>query len=325
MFYTVEDLVSDAKRSEFFPISQGTFADPDDFIALASDELQIKLAPTILSARQDFFLTTKQVALKSGLNHYALPERAMGNSFKALWFVPNSADLSNRVEIRKVQSHNFGSYPGTGGQPSAFYMQGDEVVLLPTPQNLSGTEILLFDYFERPNKLVPTTQCAKITGVATALGVTTFTVDTDLTGSLPVGTPLDFVSHVSPFRLWAKDVPVTAITATTIAVSSALISDETGTLEPVLSDYICLAQTTNTPMVPQEFRPILAEMLCYRVLKALGAMTHLQACAANIQDMTRNALHLISNRVEDQIDVVYDRYSILNSLSPSGASGAGFR
>lgn len=321
MFYTVEDLISDAKRSEFFPISQGTFSDPDDFVALADDELKIKLAPIILSARQDFFLTSKAVMLKNGLNHYALPERAMGNSFKTLWYLPNAADPSNRVELVKMQTHNPGVSGGGGGMPSGYYLQGDEVIMVPTPQGLSGVEAILFDYFERPSKLVPTTQCAKITALATAAGQTTFTVDTDITSLFTVGALIDIVSHVSPFHCWAKDVPVVAVTANTLTVAASLIQDETGTIEPVLLDYICAAQTTNTPMIPQEFRPILAEMLCFRVLKALGANTHLQACASNIKDMVQNALNLISNRVEDQVDVVYDRYGILNALSPSSFSG----
>lgn len=314
MFYTTDDLVAAAKRSEFFPVSQSTFTDPDDLIAFANEEMMMKVVPLILSEREDYFLTTLTRGLVSSVNHYALPERAIGNNFKDIFYLPNKTDLTNKYTLSKIQVHELSYGFNSQTVPARFHLQGDEVVIVPTPTSLSGTEGILFYYFQRPSKLVSVSSCAKITGVSSAAGTTTFTVNTDLTGSISVGTNVDFLSGKSPFRNWATDVPVTAITATTIAVATANVQDESGAVEPISGDYISLAQQACIPMIPQEFHPILSELVCYRAMKALGATEHLQVLAANIKDMMQNALKLMSNRVESEVDVVYDRDSILNTM-----------
>jgi hypothetical protein len=91
-------------------------------------------------------------------------------------------------------------------------------------------------------------------------------------------------------------------------------------IEPIAGDYLCPAQFSNIPMMPQEFRPILAELICYRALKALGALNKLQACADYIKDMISGGDTLIESRVEDQVEVVYDRFGLLNTVGVFGYS-----
>lgn len=314
MRYLTEDLITAAKHSEFFPTGQTTFTDqsPDDMLLrYANEELQTKLLPLLISARADYFAAVSQVTLKNNLNHYAFPERAAGNVLKDIFYCPDSSQVTTRWTIPRFDVHDLGSRSSITGMPSGFYIQGDEVILTPTPSGMSGVQVLLMHYFMRPNELVMTSDCAKITGSATSGDNTVFSVDTDLTGSLSVGDKLDFISGTSPFRPWSIDVPVVAIDATSITVLSAQVTDESGALEPVKGDYISPAQTANVPMIPQEFHPILSEMIAYRALKALGTTTHLQACAQNIKDMIQGAMKLINNRIEGEPEVVYDSSGFL--------------
>lgn len=329
MFYKTEDIVAAAKRSEFFPTGQSTFADPDDLVAFANEEMQIKLVPLMLSAREDYFLAPpKYVPLKNSLDHYAIPERAIGNDFKDIFWVPKAflpgtttVDQTNsvvRTPLPKQQVHDARSYIGANGMPSGFYMRGDEAVLVPVPSGLSGTEALAFYYFMRPNRLTPTSNCAKITAISTASGVTTCTVDTDLTSAgtatlqLASGALVDIISATSPFRPRAIDVTIQTISSTQFTFTATDIQDESGTTTPVVGDYICTAQTTNIPFFPQELHPILSEMICFRALKALGLLPKMQACAQNIKDMLQGTLHMISNRVESEPDVVFDSAGFLS-------------
>lgn len=319
MFYFTEGLISSAKRSEFFPTGQVTFTDPDDLIAFANEEMMTKMVPHLMSVRQDIFLKYKISYIQNLLAHYAFPERAIGNAFKDVFYLPQASnpllasELATRCGLTKRQIHDIRNGSQSGGRPFSFSLQGDELVLDPVPNSTVGA--LLFYYYQRPNELVSVTNCAKITGLSSSLGITTFTVDTDLTGSLSVGSKADFISVTSPFLLWAQDVAITTITATTIAVTSTNVMDETSTVQPAIGDYICPAQKTCIPQIPCEFHPILAEMICYRALKAMGRQNQMQACVANITQMLKGAFTLVSNRVEAEVDVIYDDNSLLNSIS----------
>jgi hypothetical protein len=320
MSFLIEDIITAAKRSEFFPTSQATFSDPDDLIAFANEEFRTKLMPAMMAVRQEYFGASEVVSLRSGVKRYGIPERAIGNALKAVWYVSDTSDLETRKILKKKNKIEMGSLGNSLGDPAAFYVEGDEIVLDGVPSGINAQGVL-FDYYERPSLLVPTTSCAKITAVSSLAGTTTLTVDTDLTSTLSAGSLVDFLSAKSPYKLWSKDIAITVITSTTIAVATSDLQDESGAVEPQTSDYICPAQQTNIPMIPQEFHPILAEMICYRALKALGATQKLQTVEGNIQAMLQMALNLMANRVEAEVDVVYDGNGFLSAVGNYGAFG----
>lgn len=312
MKYLTEDLVSAVKRNALVPTGQTTFTDPDDFISFANEQLQTKLAPTILSARQDFFLANRYSTIVANVDHYPIPERAIGNALKDVFYVPDVTNPSVRYPLPPIQVHDSYRYGSTSGSaPVGFGLEGDEVVIYPKPTTATGS--LQFYYFQRPSDLVSTSSCAKITAISSVGGVTTFTVDTDLTASLSVGSIVDFLSTKSPFLLWSTDVAITAITATTIAVTQTAVEGQDGAVAPIVGDYICPAQKANIPMVPQEFHPILGNMVAAMVMKALGAIQNLQMVNQDIADSLKSAFDLIANRVESEPDVIYDSKGILSN------------
>jgi hypothetical protein len=316
MFFKTEDLISSSKRSEFFPTGQTTFVDPDDLIAFANEEMATKLVPAIMTIRQDFFLESKQVSIQASLQTYSVPERAIGNAFKDLLYQASATDSSYRYPLAKTNPHDVGLWNQSDSNPGAYFLQGDQVYLVNKPPQSVGA--LVFFYYARPNKLISTSSAAKITAVSSASGTTTLTVDTDLTGSLTTGALIDFLSSKSPFRLWAEDVAITSISTTQIQVATSALQDGAGNVTPVVGDYICPAQSANIPMIPSEFHPILAEMICYRALKALGHTTQMQVCQAHINEMLQGAFKLIAQRVEQEVDVVFERNGILGAVGMSG-------
>lgn len=319
MRYLTEDIISSIQLSGFIPVSDNTFS-TSDFIFLMNEEFQNKIVPHIMSIRENYFLTSKYVSVTGNLPRYSIPERAIGNALKDVMWVPLAGDLQNAYPIPKGDPHTTAGWSGSAGSPSVFHMEGDEIVLVPTPTS-SGSYILFY-YYRRPSQIVATTSCSKITAVSTVSGNTTFTVNTDLTGSLSVGSLVDINSAKSPFFSWADDVAITGITASTIIVSATDIDNAVGTVLPVVGDYIAAAGTTNIPQIPQEFHVILAEMVTARCLKSLGAVQNYSVVQANIKDLLAASFKLIANRVEDEVDVVFERNSILNAIQGSGYSSA---
>ena len=287
----IESLVASAKLRSFAPTSQNTFQ-TSDVISIANEEMSLKLVGDIFTLREDFFLTSKDVALTAGVDRVSIPKRAIGNTFKSLWYV----DGTVRHEITSANETDVASFSGSTGIPGKFHIEGDEVVLLPTPSSTTG--YVRFRYYAKPNELVETSECAKITAVSSASGTTTFTVDTDLSGSLSVGSYVDFVSSKSPYLLWADEVAITAVSATQIQVATTGVDDGSGAVEPQINDYICANGYSNIPMIPVEFHPVLAQMVAVRMLAGLGDLEKWQAAKAELKEMRDESTSLIKNRVE---------------------------
>lgn len=323
MRYLTEDLVSALKRTCLPPTGQTTFTDPDDFISLFNEEMELKLVPKIMSVRQDYFLTYQLVTLLDKVNHYAVPERSIGNTLKDIFYVPDVTNLEYRFPLARGDVHSSINWNSSGFPPVEFFHRGDEVQVRPPPTNPTGS--LMLWYQMRPNKLVSTSSCAKVTAVSTVSGTTTFTVDTDLTASLAVGALLDPISGKSPFRARYIDVAITAITSTTIAVAATSVQDEGGNTTVVVGDYLCPAQQTCIPMIPQEFHPILSEMGARRVMKALGATQNYAVLKGEVDILIADALGVIANRTESEPELLYDQNSLVNSMGGMGPSVLWYR
>lgn len=293
MAFLVEDLIESVKDRSFAPISQSTFQDAD-ILRILNEELSLGLVSKIQKQREDFFITRSSTALVGGKDHYLIPKRAVGNALKALFINDTGGNLRllTRREIDRIAE-----YTTTPGESSEFYFEGDQIVLVHPPAT-GGTSSLLFVYSRRPNKLVLTDTCAQIVSVASLSGTTTFTVDTDLTATLSIGDTVDFLRQDSPFALWAEEVAITAITASTIAVLTTGVDDVDGSVEPGADDYICPAGFSNIPMIPEEFHPVLAEMGACRMLRSMGDLNKFQTSAAILNQMMSEALDLIKNRAE---------------------------
>jgi hypothetical protein len=292
MSFFVEDLNQSAKLRSLAPISQSTFQ-PSDLVAIANDELRLKLVADIMSVREDFFLTSKTVAIVGGIDHYALPKRAIGNTLKALFYVGSGGE---KYELERAEIDRVAEYATLNGMPEKFYFEGDEVVIMPMPSASVGS--LQFCYFAKPSQLIETESCAKITAISSAGGTTTFTVDTDLTADLAIGDKVDLLSVVSPFLLWAEEVALAAISSTQMQCATADISDAAGVVEPQVNDYICPTGFANIPMIPVEFHGVLAQMQAVRMLAGLGDLNKWNAAKSELKEMRTEAIRLIKNRVE---------------------------
>jgi hypothetical protein len=289
-----EDLFEEAKNRSFAPISQQTFT-TEKLKTIANAELSLKLVKDIFGVREDFFEATKDVALPAGTARVAIPKRAIASTFRSIWYV-SGGEIQH--ELDRGDDSDFSRYAGQTGTPERFVLVGDEVYLLPRPADSNGS--IRFFYYARPNKLIETSSCAKITGITTVGDTTTLDVDTDLTESLEVGDEIDFLASTSPFMLWAEEVEVLAISSTQIQVAKADIVDEVSTVEPRVDDYICPTGYSNIPMVPIEFHPVLAQMVAARMLAALGMNDKLALAKGELKELRDEAKGLIKNRVESK-------------------------
>lgn len=289
--FLVEDLIESAKDRSFAPISQSTFQDAD-ILRIANEE-QLRVAAQIIRVREDFFYARATQTMTAGKDHYLVPKLASGNALKALFWVDSAG---NKRLLQRRDIDRIGEYSTGRGDSECFYFEGDEVVLMNPP---SGGDSLLFVFSRRPNRLILTEDCAKITSVSSGAGTSTFTVNTDLSADLSTSDEVDFIRATSPFTVWAEEVAITAITASTIAVATTDVVDVDGsTVEPAATDYIAPAGYTNIPMLPIEFHPVLAQRVACRMLSSLGDLNKLGAAKMELKEIEDDALAIIKNRAE---------------------------
>lgn len=307
MSFLSEDLITSIKNRSFVPVSQDTFTE-DDILLIASEEMKLGIVADIMKTRQDFFLTSKQTTVTAGIDRYGVPAGAIGNALKNLFLLDSAG---GRKKLSLLDIDNSPAFNGSSGEPQYYYFEGDEVILLPSPSTGYSLE---FMYFRSPSQLALTETCAKITVVSTVAGVTTLTVDTDLTADLSIGDEVDFLSAKSPFLLWADEVTIVAISSTQIQVASTDIDDAGGTVQPQVGDYICPTGTANIPMIPPEWHPVLAQSTAVRLLMGLGDNDKFQLATQRLDRERAAALTLIKNRVESSPERITQRNGILTAF-----------
>ncbi len=308
MSFLIEDILESVKSRSFVPISQTTFQDAD-LLLILDEELKLKLVADLLSVREDFFLYRKTVSIVANKQLYFIPTRAIGNALKAVFFVDSSG---NHRLLTRRDIDDLPDFSGATGEPAHFYFEGDQIGLFPYPSIASGS--LLFVYARKPNQLKLTSECTKITAVSSLAGTTTFTVNTDLTATLIVGSLVDFIKGTSPFGLWNDAIAITGITSTTIDVLTTDVDDVDGSVVPVAGDYICPSGYANIAMIPEEFHPVLAQMGAVRLLAALGHMEKWQTAKAELGELRKEALKLVKNRAESAPDKVYKKNPLLSAF-----------
>lgn len=310
-FYFTDDLVSALKRYSYFPEAQQTLQS-SDLISILNDELTLNLAAELMKVRINHFLTSKTVSTTANVPRIVIPERAIGSTIKNIYLVDGAGGRTPIVygDVDVLEGAAAGA-----ASPTDFLFSGDEIILVPTPSGVSNLEIW---FYRMLSKLVLTASCAKITAVSSLAGTTTFTVNTDLTGSLSIGDKVDFVSGKSPFLSWADDVTITAISATQIQVATTDVDDESGAVEPIANDYICPAGTSCIPQIPRELHPVLVQMGVVSMMQPIAHLPKYQLAKDRLERMRDSAFKLIVHRVEMQPELLVDNESP-NALAGSGA------
>lgn len=303
MFFTTDQIIESAKIRILSPEGQSTFQD-SDFVRFINEEFQLKLVPDMITLREDYFLKNKLSAVTQNLENYTMPERAIGNTLKDLFYIDSG---NNRFQCQRI---NIKVIPRTGLSsvyPFQFLIQADQVQLHPTPNATSG--YLQMWYYQRPNELVLSSECGQITNIAVDTpisGQITYTVNADISSYAT----LDFLSGQSPFQLWSTDVTPVSATASTVVVTATDVQNSAGENMPVVGDWICNQQTACIPMIPQDFHPLLAEMAAGRIVQALGHNEKLEAINNNIKEIRLNLFNTLSNRVEQNAEAILNPFGI---------------
>lgn len=171
---TSDQLVESVKLNIMFPIAQNTFT-PNDILNFANKELITSQVPEMLKFHEEFFVRQTEVPLQSFQSRYNIPERAIGLRLRDFLYRDSSYNLTEMTRITGDEDYfEYGS--GSGTPPYKYKLVNDEVQLIPHVGELVDSGYLVFDYFLRPNQLVPVARAAIITNFLQSITVTTANV-----------------------------------------------------------------------------------------------------------------------------------------------------
>ena len=125
---TADRLLAGVKRRIVIPASQSLLLDAD-ILAMADDEIKASMVPLLTAARQDYFVTSVNVATVADQESYAVPYRAVGRGLRDLKIV-DSAGLVRDVGLVTIEDAHRAI---DSSSVSGFFFKGDSVVLVPAP------------------------------------------------------------------------------------------------------------------------------------------------------------------------------------------------
>lgn len=299
----VSNLISSLKRRASIPTRQNLFNE-EDFLAFLTEEMQTEILPTIIRAREDFYLTYKDftvVPLNTpgspgfGLDEFGLLpfggsspitwgqilNRSIGTRIKDLHLISQNGQTSGHIP--RITLEDISSGAGVNG----FYYQGNTIVFYPA-SNYNGKMIRVW-YYRLPNRLTLSQNCARVQFV----NVTdkTITIDAIPNSSWNVNTSLDIIQGYQGFESVLDDALITNITGNVLELS--VISEGISAGDWVsVSGEACVAQ------IPEVAYPLLSQLGSIKFLEAFGRQQEMAAAQVKYNEMKNQFQNMLQPRVE---------------------------
>lgn len=279
--YTSDVLVAQIKLRGMIPSSDNTLTTAN-YLTFINDEMQSTIVPLLMSTREEFYAANVDTSISASTSTYAIPERAIGAKLRDVQILSGS----EYVPLTRLEPHTlpYGASSSTG-TPEGYYLEGNNVILYPTPA-ASGT--LRLRIFRRPNRVVTTAEVATVTGVS---GVTV-TISSSPSAFPTTSTSYDFIESTGPAFTWLAVDQSATRSSTTLTFSSSAAA--TGL---AVGDFVALAGETSVPQLPIDLHPLLAERCVVRALEALGdpkAAVHEKTA----DRLMKSAMTMLTPRVE---------------------------
>jgi hypothetical protein len=288
--YTVEDIITSAKRRADMPTATG-FITQAEMVSICDEELQTYVVPLITSQREDYFVAHYDVALTANVIAYRLPTRAVGQALLDVWRISPTSELLPFPRLSRGDLAN---------APRGFYLDGNVLMLGIENPALVGElgPALRMSYYQRPNTLVATSAVAVAQVVNP--GTKTITTAGAVPGTFSGASTFDIIRGRPGFENLGVDLTASA-GGSSVVFSAALPGDT------AVGDVIAIAGQSNIPQIPDALHPLLAQRVALKLLESKGDNENAKTCADVLRRMEADAVKLISPRVANKAEVIVNR------------------
>lgn len=222
-YLTSSTLVEAVKRDIAIPFNQLTYTD-EDILAFANTELFSAQMPTVLQYHEEFYVYEQEVTIVANKSRYPIPSRAIGMKLRDLWYKDQQGNL---IEMSKINPDDRSHFAGDFDRSQSaihYYIQNNSIVLVPEV-GANPTGSLVFNYFLRPNSLVPVEEaiiCASFSKTITVDNTTLIAGDTITIRDFELEAGVDFAIGANS-SITATNL-VSAITALNSDISASAAS-----------------------------------------------------------------------------------------------------
>jgi hypothetical protein len=295
--WTTDDLIAAVRVRAQVP-DEGEDSEPTDaeILRIAHEEMLSRFVGIIRSARENYLVTSEDIALVEGTQSYRVPRRAHANAIRDAWIVAPSGRMRALRQLDLTDGHYFG---GETGEPAGYYLSGAKLVLEPTPSAaMDGYSLRVF-FYRAPSRLVLTSECGVVESVADQSVV----VD-DLPSGFGFGSVLDVVQARPPFD---------------VIVDGEMWGDYAITLEraPALGNKVIAAGSGWTPAVGD----MVAQGDVREVVTSITSATEF-ASAPEVGGARLRAGAAAAFEPEYTIDITFAAGTAINITAGSGWSPA---
>lgn len=302
---TTKTLIESVVRRAMLPSNQNTFKEAD-FLAFANEELDIGIIPLILSFHEDYFLHEQYIDVTPDVPEYDIPYRATGNKVREISYLDGGGNIfeMTRVLVEDLPYYQNGSLGVSSSGLRAFYIEGEDIVLLPLSRH-GMTGQLKVSYYLRPNVLVAMNSVSTITDINRTTGVITVN---NIPPNLASPIEMDMLQTKSPHKRLTVDVTPTSIDTVT---NTYTFSPSDIPAKLLVGDYLAASEECVIPTIPDDLHSMLAQRVACRCLEALGDAQGLAVANQKLAEMEVKVGQLLSNRVEGAPLKIVNRHSFL--------------
>lgn len=307
-----DKLIASIRRRAFIPRSQETFTN-EDFLEMATEEVNIGLMDQIIEARGDYLVYSTDIELVEGTTQYEVPSRAHGNKLRDAVIVDGDGEviyelsqvsLDELIDFQTNYSYQKRTY---------FYMQNNMLVL--HSDVIKSDHYIRMYFYMRPNKLVVNNRAGTVSSISD--GTDSDGNDTKILSfeSLPShftsSLLYDITAVASPNKIVHFNLEPVAVNLTLKTVTFA--AEDVPQVS--VGDYLTKAEETIVPNLPTEYHPVVAQRVAVACLEAMGDEQNKQSAERKLAQMERAVLKIVTNRVEGAPKKIKNRHGTLHALN----------
>lgn len=294
MILTTDDLIADIKIRGAVPTSQDRFTNAR-FLSLANSEMQTKIFPMVLRARQNYFEYDVDTTVNaSGLYH--IHTRAY------LGIVSNVAliDSSRRLNLPWLSEENEIDLDSPLQSRAGVVLKRNTLQL--KPADGAGYTTLRSTILLRPGLFVLEEAAAQITGIS---GTTLTFAASTIPSTWSTSNTFDLIQGNPQYDHLGIDLSASSVGATTIVLS------ETPSSRLAVGDWISLKGQSAVVQLPEAFSYLLSQRVANNCMRSMGDSKGHEAGMALAKEMEESLVDSIQPRIQKEAQRIVNRTGIL--------------
>lgn len=299
----VDNLINSLKLRASVPTRQSLFNE-ENFLTFLTEEMHTEIVPTIIRAREDFYLTYRdfklvelqdQSTLGFGQEQFGLLpfggtspitwgqllNRSIGTRIKDIHWISDAGKTMGHIP--RITLEDLTNWGGIAG----FYFQGNDIKFYPD-YNYNGKNIRVW-YYRIPNRLTLAQNCTKVQFINPT--DSTITVENLPNANWQVNFQLDIIQGYPGYESVLDGANIVNVTGNVLELDQ--ISQK---ISP--GDWVCPAGYACVAQVPEVAYPLLSQLGSIKFNEAFGRTQEMQNAQTKYEQMKNQFVNMIQPRAE---------------------------